>query len=46
LKKLLKEGASEDLIKDAEATVQKHTDAHVKKIDGIFEVKEKDIMTL
>lgn len=46
LKKLLKEGASEDLIKDAEANVQKHTDDHVKKIDGIFEVKEKDIMTL
>ena len=46
LKKLLKEGASEDLIKDAEAKVQKHTDEHVKKIDGIFEVKEKDIMTL
>ena len=46
LKKLLKEGASEDLIKDAEANVQKHTDEHVKKIDGIFEVKEKDIITL
>ncbi|MDB4291039.1 ribosome recycling factor [Cyclobacteriaceae bacterium] len=46
LKKLLKEGASEDLIKNAEANVQKHTDEHVKKIDGIFEVKEKDIMTL
>jgi ribosome recycling factor len=46
LKKLLKEGASEDLIKDAEAKVQKHTDEHVKKIDGVFEVKEKDIMTL
>ncbi len=46
LKKLLKEGASEDLIKDAEVKVQKHTDEHVKKIDGIFEVKEKDIMTL
>jgi len=36
LKKLLKEGASEDLIKDAEVKVQKHTDEHVKKIDGIF----------
>lgn len=46
LKKLLKDGASEDLIKDAEAKVQKHTDEHVKKIDGVFEVKEKDIMTL
>ena len=46
LKKLLKEGASEDLIKDAEAKVQKYTDEHVKKIDGVFEVKAKDIMTL
>ena len=46
LKKLLKEGASEDLIKDAEVKVQKHTDEHVKKIDSVFEVKEKDIMTL
>ena len=46
LKKLLKEGASEDLIKDAEVKVQKHTNEHVKKIDSVFEVKEKDIMTL
>ena len=46
LKKLLKEGSSKDLIKDAEATVQKYTDEHVKKIDNIFESKEKDIMTL
>ena len=46
LKKLLKDGASEDLIKDAEVKVQKHTNEHVKKIDSIFEVKEKDIMTL
>ena len=46
LKKLLKDGASEDLIKDAEVKVQKHTNEHVKKIDSVFEVKEKDIMTL
>ena len=36
LKKLLKEGASEDLIKDAEVKVQKHTDEHVKKIACIL----------
>ena len=41
LKKLLKEGFSEDLIKNAEANVQNYTDEHVKKIDRIFEVKEK-----
>tara|TARA_X000001036_G_scaffold307742_1_gene286391 strand:- start:739 stop:1299 length:561 start_codon:yes stop_codon:yes gene_type:complete len=46
LKKLLKEGSSQDLIKDAEATVQKYTDEHVKKINNVFEAKEKDIMTL
>lgn len=46
LKKLLREGVSEDLIKGAEAKVQRHTDEHVKKIEGIFEAKEKDIMTI
>nr|WP_319399968.1 ribosome recycling factor [uncultured Carboxylicivirga sp.] len=46
LKKLIKEGLSEDLEKDAEADVQKLTDAFIKKIDGMFEVKEKDILTL
>ena len=46
LKKLLKEGASEDLVKDAEDEVQKLTDKHTASIDKIFEVKEKDIMTI
>jgi ribosome recycling factor len=46
LKILLKEGASEDLIKNAEGKVQEHTDEYVKKIHDIFTVKEKDIMTL
>lgn len=46
LKKLLKDGASEDLIKDAEAEVQKLTDSHVAKIDDLFSLKEKDIMTI
>ena len=46
LKILLKEGASEDLIKNAEGKVQEHTDEYVKKIHAIFTVKEKDIMTL
>jgi len=46
LKKLKKEGLSEDLEKDAEADVQKITDGYVKKIDELFEVKEKDILTV
>lgn len=46
LKKLVKEGLSEDLEKDAEAEVQKFTDAFGKKIDDLFADKEKDIMTI
>lgn len=46
LKKMKKEGLSEDLEKDAEAEVQKITDEHVKKVDAMFEVKEKDILTV
>jgi len=46
LKKLIKEGLSEDLEKDAEAEVQKLTDSYIKKVDGMFEVKEKDILTV
>lgn len=46
LKKLKKEGLSEDLEKDAEGDVQKITDQFSKKIDQILEKKEKDIMTV
>ena len=46
LKKLLKEGLSEDLEKDAEDLVQEHTDEFSKKVDEIVEVKEKDILTV
>lgn len=46
LKKLQKEGLSEDLEKDAEAEVQKLTDEFGKKVDSLVEVKEKDIMTI
>ena len=46
LKKLQKEGLSEDLEKDAEGEVQKLTDEFVKKVDAHVEVKEKDIMTI
>lgn len=46
LKKLKKDGLSEDLEKDAEADVQKLTDDFSKKIDALFAVKEKDILTV
>ncbi len=44
LKKLQKEGASEDEIKRAEDQVQKITDHHIKLIDELFAKKEADIM--
>ncbi len=46
LKKLQKDGLSEDLEKDAEADVQQMTDNFNKKIDSLVEAKEKDIMTI
>ncbi len=46
LKKLQKDGLSEDLEKDAEADVQKMTDDYNKKVDSLVEAKEKDIMTI
>ncbi|MFC4871298.1 ribosome recycling factor [Negadavirga shengliensis] len=44
LKKLQKEGASEDEIKRAEDTVQKYTDQYAAKIDGLFDKKEEEIL--
>lgn len=46
LKQLQKDGASEDLVKDAEADVQNLTNAYTSKIDKLVEVKEVDIMTI
>lgn len=46
LKKLIKDGLSEDIEKDAEAEVQKITDGYGKKVDDLFSEKEKDIMTI
>ena len=37
---------SEDLEKNAELDVQEMTDSYVKKVDDIFHVKEKEIMTV
>jgi ribosome recycling factor len=46
LRKLLKEGASEDDIKKAEEKVQQLTDSYIKKVDDMFAAKEKEIMTV
>ncbi|MFD2542584.1 ribosome recycling factor [Lacinutrix gracilariae] len=44
LKKI--DGISEDLQKNAEQDVQGLTDEYIKKVDEIFTVKEKEIMTV
>ncbi|MGM0636325.1 MAG: ribosome recycling factor [Bacteroidota bacterium] len=43
LKKL---DVSEDLLKDAEDTIQKLTDQHIAEIDKIYDAKEVEIMTV
>ena len=44
LRKLQKEGASEDAVKRAEEQVQKFTDSYSAKIDELLAKKEVDIM--
>lgn len=46
LKKLQKDGASEDAVKRAEDSVQGLTDSYIKKIDKMLETKEEEIMTI
>lgn len=46
IKSLKEDGLSEDMMKDAEAEIQNMTNASSTKIDGILDVKEKDIMTI
>ncbi|MBC9931282.1 ribosome recycling factor [Chitinophaga qingshengii] len=46
IKKLQKEGLSEDTAKDAEADVQVMTDKHIALIDKHCEAKEKEIMAI
>ena len=46
LKKAIKQGMPEDLEKDSEAKVQKIHDKFLKKIDDLFAVKEKEILTV
>ena len=45
-KKLEKEGTPEDEIKQFEKEVQLLTDTYTDKVDKLFELKEKDIMTV
>ncbi|MDY0988915.1 ribosome recycling factor [Flavobacterium sp. CFBP9031] len=44
IKKLEKEGTSEDICKSAEEEVQNLTNAYIKKIDELLAVKEAEIM--
>ncbi len=46
LKKLKKEGISEDEIKEGEEKIQKITDQYIEKIDNILANKEKEILTI
>ncbi len=46
IKKLEKEGLSEDLAKNTEIDIQQLTDGYIKKVDEAFAVKEKEIMTV
>ena len=44
LKRIGKEGVSEDIIRDAEDNIQSITNEFTNKIDGIYSAKEADIM--
>jgi ribosome recycling factor len=46
IKKLQKDGLSEDLVKDFEADIQKMVDNYNKTIDSILEKKEKEILAV
>ena len=46
MKKLGKEGVSEDEVKDLEDQIQKMTDKYIKEVDVCMEAKSKEIMTV
>lgn len=46
LKKLVKDGLSEDLEKDAEGQVQNLTDKYSKKVEEMIAAKEKEVLTV
>ena len=45
-KKLVKNGLSEDVEKDAEEEIQKTHDKYVAKVEALYAAKEKEIMTV
>jgi len=45
-KKSVKDGVAEDMAKDAEGEMQKIHDKYIKKIDEVFALKEKEILTV
>lgn len=46
LKRYQKDGMPEDVVKDAEAAIQKETDNYNKKVDELLAAKEKEILTV
>jgi ribosome recycling factor len=46
IKKLQKEGLSEDLTKDAENEIQELTDKHISLVEKHLSTKEKEIMSV
>jgi ribosome recycling factor len=46
VKKLQKEGTSEDICKGAEDAIQALTDKHIAQVEKHLEAKEKEIMTV
>ncbi|MCY7351616.1 MAG: ribosome recycling factor [Cytophagaceae bacterium] len=46
LRKLTKEGVSEDAVKQGEERAQKLTDTYISRIDQLFATKETDIMSV
>ncbi len=46
IKKLEKDGLSEDLARDSEAKIQEFTNQYTKEIEDILAAKEKEIMTV
>ena len=45
-KKLVKNGLSEDIEKDAEEEMQKTHDKYIAKVEALYAAKEKEIMTV
>jgi ribosome recycling factor len=46
IKELKNDGLSEDMAKDAEVEIQNHVNSASAKVDALYDLKEKDIMTI